>query len=511
MVTVVVGGGTSGSVVAARLSEDGRRHVVLLEAGPDHTSYPPEVRDPAREYEAILGSLIGVQSSVHVGAASSPTLLYRGEVLGGTSAVNFMATVRGQPDDYDGWAALGCDGWGWQDVLPAFRRAEHDLDLGDEPLHGGDGPLTVRRWPEPTWARCHRALFDGARELGASPSHDINDASTLPGIGVFPGSIQPDSGERLTVSQAYLTDEVRRRPNLEVRCGAPVARVLVDDGRVVGVELRSGVEVPADEVIVCAGAIESPKLLQLSGIGPAHVLASAGIDVVVDLPGVGANLQDHVGLGCVYHHPDDEVLVGSPAKTVWIGSTGAGRGVDFHILACPISSAPGAGTLFQLFVFHLLPRSRGSVRITSSDPAAMPTVEMPLLVDGADLDDLAAVVALVAAWEGTDAFTALGATRLSPAGSLPSEVGRDALLALLDTSTFSYFHHAGTCRMGPSDDPHAVLDSELRVRGVEGLRVVDASAMPTIVRGNTYLGCVMLAEHVTGRMLAAAGGPPGSL
>lgn len=493
---VVVGGGTSGSVLAARLSEDPDRSVLLLEAGPDQRSYPDTVRTPAREYEAIISSTLGVQWGVQVGSASGPTLMYRGEVLGGTSAVNFMATVRGQPADYDRWAELGCEGWGWDDVLPAFRRAETDLDLGDHPLHGANGPLTVARWPASTWSGFHQALCDGAIELGAAASADINDPATLPAIGVFPGSIQPPTGDRLTVSQAYLTDEVRGRTNLQIRCGAPVARVAMDGTTATGVVLRSGEVVNADEVVLCAGAIESPKLLLLSGIGPSEPLETLGIDSVVDLRGVGSNLQDHVGLGCLYHLPGHEDLVGSPAKTVWIGDSGAGRGVDFHILICPISSSPGAGTLAQLFAFHLQPRGRGSLRLASVDSEAIPELDLPLLTDDDDLDDLSRVVSLVAEWERTDAFASLGATRISPDGSLSEGAERSGLLALLDRSTFSYFHQVGTCRMGAANDPESVVDPALVVRGTTGLRVADASVMPTIVRGNTYLGCVMVAERL---------------
>jgi choline dehydrogenase len=493
---VIVGGGTSGAVLAARLSEDPDRNVLLLEAGPDEASYPDTVRTPAREYEAIMSSALGVQWSVPIGAATAPTLIYRGEVLGGTSAVNFMAAVRGQPADYDRWDELGCEGWGWDQVLPAFRSAETDLDLGHRPLHGSDGPLTLGRWPESTWSAFHRALYDGAIELGAAASPDINDPDTLPAIGVFPGSTKPSTGERLTVSQAYLTDEVRQRPNLELRCDAPVARVSMDAMTATGVILRSGEVATADEVVLCAGAIESPKLLLLSGIGPSEDLEALGIDSLLDLRGVGSNLQDHVGLGCMYHLPDHEDLVGSPAKTVWVGDSGAGRGVDFHILICPISSTPEGGTLAQLFAFHLLPRARGTLRLSSAEPEAIPALDLPLLTNDEDLDDLSRVVTLVAEWERTEAYESLGASRISPDGALSDASDRAVLLGLLDRSTFSYFHQIGTCRMGAADDDGAVVDPTLAVRGTSGLRVADASVMPTIVRGNTYLGCVMVAERL---------------
>jgi choline dehydrogenase len=503
---VVVGGGTSGSVLAARLSEDQHRQVVLLEAGPDDDAYPDIVRTPSREYEAIMECALGVQWHDRIGRASAETLFYRGEAMGGTSAVNFMATVRGQPADYDGWAALGCDGWGWEQVLAGFLRAEHDLDAhpgaGRDPgpgiapeLHGSGGPLTVRRWPEHTWSEVHRALYEGALELGASRVDDINDAAQLPGVGVFPGSVDPHTGERLSVSQAYLTPEERARPNLTIRCRTRVRRVLLRDDAVEGVELDDGGVLRAPEVVLCAGAIESPRLLLVSGIGPPDELADAGIAPVAALPGVGRGLQDHVGLGCLYSTPIHETLVGSPAKVVWIGDTGHDRAPDFHILVAPISSSPAGGTLFQLFAFHLQPRARGRLRLRPGDPHGQPLIELPFL-DGEDLRDLSVVVDRVGQLERTDAFGSLGATRLTPADPIPPGIGPDDVARLLDHGTFTYFHQTGTCRMGSSDDPHAVLDAQLRVRGVRGLRVADASCMPGIVRGNTYLGCVMVAERL---------------
>lgn len=491
---IVVGGGTSGAVLAARLSEDPTRRVLLLEAGPDDGDYSDAIRTPHREYDVVLSDPLGTRWSMALAPGATPTPVVRGSVLGGTSAVNFMAAVRGQPEDYDRWAALGLDGWAWAQVLPAFIRAENDLDLGHRPLHGATGPLTLRRWREAELSAPHRAVLDGARELGITEVDDVNDRRRLPGIGMFPGTVQDGGSRRLTVSEAYLPPQVRARPNLVITTGVLVRRVRLDRDRVRGVELDGGTSIGADEVVLCAGAFESPRLLLASGIGPGDDVARLGVVPAVESPGVGRNLSDHIGAGLLYRTPTGESLWGSPAKVIWIGDSGGGQGIDFHLLCCPISSTPNAGTLFQLFALHLAPRSTGTLRYRSLDPATPPELDSAFLTDADDRRDHARILSIVADWEDTQAFAQLDATRIQPLGDLRDPT---AVEAALRTSLFSYFHQTGTCAMGTGD---AVLDRSCRVRGVQGLRVVDASAMPTIVRGNTYLGCVMMAERVAEMM-----------
>lgn len=490
----MVGGGTTGAVLAARLSEDPARRVLLIEAGPDDQDYPTTVRRPEREYELVLGDGPVVAHVTTIGRASSPTMLVRGEALGGTSAVNFMAAVRTSPTDHARWLDAGATGWGWEDVWPAYCRAETDLDRPEHPSHGHEGPLTLRRWTPSTWHPLHRAVREGALALGHRWRDDLNAPDGAPGVAAFPAAIHPGSGERLTVSQAYLTPAVRSRRNLELRSRCRVTRLRCDGERCSGVVLDDGTVVSAREVIVCAGALASPTLLLRSGIGPADDLRAAGIDPCHDLAAVGARLGDHVGPGIVYRLPGATPLTGSPAQIVWVGPDAEDTGAGSHVLACPIATT-ATDTFVHVYAFPLAPRARGTVSLTPSAVDGPARIVMPFLVHDDDLADLDATLGLVSAWERTDAFAALGAERQGPAGPLDAPEVRDALLA---SSTYSYFHQVGTCAMG-TDPSTSVVDPDLCVHGLAGLRVADASVMPELPRANTYLACVMIGERLSQR------------
>ncbi len=485
---VIVGGGTSGSVLAARLSEDPDLLVTLLEAGPDDDSYGPDVLEPARAADAWSGDAPIAINMMTTEAGAIP--MFQGRLMGGTSAVNGLATLRGLPSDYDGWAAAGHKGWGWSDVVDTFIAAENDMDFGATPLHGDKGPLSVRRWRRDELSHAQRTYFDAMVDLGEPSVADINDPSQLPGIGVFPVTID-QAGQRVTTSLAYLTSDVRARDNLSIRTNADVARIAVENGRAQGVVLAGGEQIDADEVVLTAGAISSPVLLLRSGIGPANDLAERGIRVHADLP-VGSTMSDHLGPGIAYRHDGPRGGVGGPAQVLLVG---ASNGVDVDYHAFPIAPGPSDGdaTEFMMAVFLMRSSGQGSVRLGDALDGDPQITAPPLPGDATDRFRHA--FDRLAAWERSDLARELGCEPVE-AHDLSAP---DAVAHALERLTLSYYHMTGTCPMG------AVLDADCRVHGIDGLRVADASVMPTIPTGNTYLGCVMIAERIARKMRAHLG------
>jgi predicted dehydrogenase (TIGR03970 family) len=493
---VVVGAGTSGCALAARLVDAGLR-VLLLEAGEDHPGgFPAELLDPARMAAAVPGHPAAWHLEVELtGERRVP--VQRGRVVGGSSALNAAVFLRATPADFDGWAALGNDLWSYERVLPTLRRLETDRDFGASPVHGADGPVPVQRFPADHPVA--DAFAVAVEELGIPAEPDKN-AGGAPGFGPVPFTIA--DGVRVNTAMAYLAPR-RHLPGLTVRGGVLVRRVLVERGRAVGVETSAGV-VRAATVVLSAGVVGSAQLLLRSGVGPAAALSAAGIAVVVDARGVGTGASDH-----------PQVYLGwRPARPLPDGRlplSGALHTDQLELLPwlTPFSRVTSADAGDDLAIGVGLQRaeSRGELTLRDGDPDGPPRLRYGYLRDEPDRRGLRNGVRLAAELLRSRAFAALGAERVD----LPDEVLADdtALDGWIRSRVATAVHLCGTARMGPDDDRGAVVDQELRVRGVEGLRVVDTSVLPTAPSRGPAATAVLLGERAADLMTGRLSRPPG--
>ncbi len=493
---VVVGAGSSGCALAARLADAGRR-VLLLEAGADHArpaDFPADLRDAATLAATVPGHPANWSLTTELTPGRTAPLP-RGRVVGGSSAVNGGYFVRATPADHAGWAAAGNDLWSLDATLPAWCRLEDDRQYGDRPGQGAGGPLPVTR---PAGASpLGDAFAAAAAELGVPDEPDKN-AGGPPGYGPVPLTV--DGGLRVNTAMAYLSPR-RGSPGLTVRGGVRVHRVLVQRGRAVGVDTDAG-PVRAAEVVLAAGAVGSPHLLLLSGIGPAAHLRAHGVDVVVDAPGVGAGLSDHPLVylpwvpvedppagdrplplhGVLHATSSDSPVPGDLEVLPWLRPWGAvvpGGGGDLRTLSV------AAGLYRQ--------ESRGRLSLVSADPATAPRIEHRYLATAADRRRLREAVRLADALLRTRALAPLVAARPEPAdGVLADDRALDGWIAAHLTTAV---HLTGSARMGPEGDPGAVVDQHLRVRGVEGLRVADTSVLPEVPTRGPAATAVMVGER----------------
>ena len=499
---IVVGGGSAGSVVAARMAEDPDTTVLLLEAGtdyPDLASLPEDIQnghtrtaeDERSEHNwALRGTITEEQGEIHVA---------QGKVIGGGGSINGQVFLRGIPQDFDDWASWGNEEWSYTKVLPYFRKAETDLDIKDD-FHGTDGPLPISRKVGETWPVIQSAFHTACLQNGFDTTDDMNGVEPT-GVGVVPMNNQ--KGVRMSTAITHLAP-MRHHLNLTIRGNVFARKILIENRQVTGVEVESGGEVftvESNKVVLSAGALKSPHILMLSGIGPKDQLDEYGIDVLQNTPGVGANLRNHP-ISPISFRVKEGIKLQPDASGVRIALRYTAKGSDdSNDMMMTTSSlfSPFTGEMLPDRIGRIscvieLPAGAGFVRLNSADPTVQPKFDYRYFSHPEDMRRMRDGIRLAVKMLETDAYKDVSDGRVTPTEEILTD--DDALDLWIRQTVGSARHVSGTCKIGPDSDPMAVVDQQCRVKGFQGLWIADSSVMPQVPRANANATAIMIGERV---------------